>query len=82
MKNREAFDNYLQENYIDANHKGSKTITRSKGAKIIAALEAPESSVCDSHFKHWIKTRGFQLMDYPTLGLKNVLCLPCKNKVL
>ena len=56
MENREAFDKYLQENYIDANHKGIKNITRSKGAKIIAALEAPESSVCDSHFKHWIKT--------------------------
>ena len=82
MENREAFNQYVQENYMDIMHKGSKTITRNKGAKIISALEETEASCCDSHFKHWIKTRGFQLMDYPTLGLRNVLCLPCKNKVI
>ena len=82
MEHQETFDDYLKENYIDNRQKGSKTITRSKGARIIALLEAKEiPGDTDPHFKHWVKIRGFQLMDYPTLGLKNVLCLPCKNKV-
>ena len=82
MDNHEAFDKYLKESYIDIEKKGSKTVTRSKGAKIIALLEDDTSGTSDARFKHWVKSRGFQLLDYPTLGLKNVLCLPCKNKVI
>ena len=35
----------------------------------------------DSHFKYWVKLRGLRLMDYPSLGLKNLLCVPAKATV-
>ena len=31
-------------------------------------------------FKHWIKQRGFSLMNYKVLGLQDVLCLPAKKE--
>ncbi len=35
----------------------------------------------DPKLKFWIKNKGFRLMDYPALGLKDVLCLPAKKTV-
>jgi len=28
---------------------------------------------------HWVKQRTFQLMNYPALGLSNVLCIPAQG---
>lgn len=59
---------------------GSKTITRSKGDRIVSFLTGRSTSE-DAHFRFWVKSRGFKLMDYPALGLKDILCIPVKTKV-
>ena len=58
---------------------GSKTICPSKGDKIISFLSG-ESTGEDTHFRSWVKSCGFRLMDYPALGLKNILCMPANVK--
>ena len=32
-------------------------------------------------FTHWVKQRGFQPLNYPGLGLVNILCTPVNKKV-
>ena len=55
-------------------------VTRSRGAEIATYLAGSVDAVQDAHFKFWVKSRGFKLMDYLVLGLKNVLCLLAKKK--
>ena len=78
---RDIFDQFVREVYIVGDHKKSKTITNEKGKSIIDALSKnPAENHCPK-FKHWIKQRGFSLMNYGALGLKDVLCLPARKKV-
>ena len=34
------------------------------------------SKKVDPHFKHWVKTRKFEIVDLPGLGLQQVLVIP------
>ena len=78
MGELEAFEEFIKCSFVE--HKnGSKVITWSRGAEITAYLSGSKI-VEDAHFKFWVKSRGLKL-DYPVLGLKNVLCLPAKKKV-
>ena len=80
MVDREAFENYIRDTFVQQKKNGSKVMARSRGAEITAHLSGSKESD-DSHFKFWVKSRGFRLMDYPVLGLKKVLCLLAKKKV-
>ncbi|KAL5499548.1 hypothetical protein EMCRGX_G010983 [Ephydatia muelleri] len=42
---------------------------------IVHHLSSPQDKV-DPHFKHWVKSRNFQLADLPGLGLFKVLVIP------
>lgn len=77
---RDAFQEYLQEKFIQGKNAGSKTVTRSKGERVRSFLTG-KSTGEDAHFKFWVKSRAFRLMDYPALGLKDILCMPAKAKV-
>ena len=79
-KHREEFEKFVEESFVKQKKSRSKVITRSRGDKIVTCLKG--LSAADAHFKFWVKSRGFRVMDYPTLGLKDVLCLPVKTKVL
>ena len=59
---------------------GIKTITSTKGDRIISNLSGRYSEE-DAHFRFWVKSREFKLMDYPALGFQNILCMPSKTKV-
>ena len=59
---------------------GSKTITCAKGDQIVAYLLG-RSVDKDAHFRFWVKSCAFQRMDYPALGLKDILCVAAKTKV-
>ena len=74
MVDRAAFQHFVWKNFVETKKNGSKVITRSRGAEITAYLSGSKS-VEDAHFKFWVKSRGFNLVEYPVLGLKNVLCL-------
>ena len=84
MVDRKAFEEYITNSF--EKKKGSKVISREKGKEIAAYLSAAGKDhkvtvKADPHFKFWVKSRGFRLLDYPALGLKNVLCLPAKKTV-
>ena len=76
----EAFQRFVQSEFLDKKKVGSKVITKAKGALITAFL-SEDTAGKDAHFKFWVKSRDFRLMDYPALGLGKVLCLPAKKKV-
>ena len=79
-RHREEFERFVEESFVKEKKSGSKVITRSHGDKIVACLKG--LSAVDAHLKFWVKSRGFRVMDCPTLGLMDVLCLPAKTKVL
>jgi len=75
---KEKFEDFCRDKF--ANGKStSKTITREKGQQITSYLKG-DIPPPDPQFKHWVSKKGFKLLDYPILGLKNVLCLPTKNE--
>ena len=76
MGAHKTFEHYVNEAFRKKAR--SKVIDRSKGAEVVAYLGG-ENAAPDAHFKYWVKCRGFQLMDYPALGLKQVLC-SCQEK--
>ena len=80
MRHREAFEKYIHCNFLQGKKAGSKTVTRSKGDRIVSFLMGRPVEE-DAHFKFWVKSREFKLMDYPALGLSNILCMPAKAKV-
>ena len=57
----------------------SPLMTEEKFQAIRQHLLHPSDKV-DTHFKHWVKKRQFQLMDLPGLGLNQVLVLPNDQK--
>ena len=60
----------------------SKTVSKEKGEKVIKFLKGDLSSAeFDPIFKNWISRKGFKLVDYPPLSLKDVLCVPAKENV-
>ncbi len=79
---REPFDQFIRETYIDADPKKSKTVTREKAAKIIDVIKKNRcAKECCPKFKHWVKQRGFSLVNHGALGLKDVLCLPARTNL-
>lgn len=80
MEHCSAFQKWLATKFPIEKKTGSKVITRSRGEDIRAYLSGATEAK-DAHFKFWVKSRGFRVMNFPALGLKDVLCLPAKTKV-
>ena len=84
---REIFEKFCVEHYGGFRNSSSscpksKTVTRAKGESIVKVLKGNHGpSDFTPQFKHWVKQRGFKLISYQSLGLKDVLCLPAKKKV-
>ena len=72
---REKFEAFCKEKFSTTST--SKTITKEKGEHIKRVLSGEVTSA-DASFKHWVIKKGFKLIDYQLLGLKQVLCLPAK----
>ena len=57
-------------------------MTEEKAQKIKDVLNDVERSDVSKSFKFWVtKKRKFVLLNYPELDLKDVLCLPAKQRV-
>ena len=79
---RKVFERFCAERYGENGCQTSKTIAREKGQKIIRLLRNhPVAEAYSSKFKFWVKQRGFSLINYSPLDLKDVLCLPSKKQV-
>ena len=67
--------------------KGASTkscvLSQEKFDAIVHHLYIVPTRQVDAHFKHWVKSRNFQLADLPGLGLFKVLVIPNEgnNKV-
>ena len=68
MSQKELFEKFLEK---FTKIRGSKVLSKAKGKEIADFLKE-ELANDDAHFKYRVKNRGFQLMDYPTLGLKDI----------
>lgn len=74
---RQKFEDFCKEKFSTVST--SKTITKEK--EHIKRVLNGEDTAADPAFKHWVTKKGFKLIDYPILGLQQVLCLPAKKKV-
>ena len=64
-----SFERFLKSKYLDEKAGStSKVMTKSRGAEIVEFLKGKGEKLCDAHFKFWVKSRGFRVMDYPALG--------------
>ena len=71
---RKVFKTFCAERYGENGCQTSKTIAREKGQKIIRLLpNDPVAEAYSSKFKFWVKQRGFSLINYSPLHLKDVL---------
>ena len=80
MGHREAFEQWLTTKFLCEKKTGSKILTRSRGEEVRLFLSGATGAK-DAHFKFWVKSRGFRVLNFSALGLTNVLCLPAKKKV-
>lgn len=71
---KREFSRYLEVTFLTGKNNGSKTIGREKGAHIVRFLKG-DGCNGDPKLKFWIKQRQFTLLDYPALGLTDVLCV-------
>ena len=80
---KEKFEEFCRLTFIENDSKGgSKAVTRAKGEKIVKLLNKDgDPDDYSPKFRHWVKTRGFQLITHSALGLRNVLCIPAKTNV-
>ena len=81
MVDREAFEEHVKCTFVDQKKNGIKVMPqklRSRDNRLLSGSKEAD----DTHFKFWVKSRGFCLMDYPVLGVKKVLCQLAKNKAL
>ena len=79
LQHERDFEEFLRNMFLSGKNHGSKTIPKEKGVDIVKILKGGDVKV--SKFKFWVKDKQFRLMQYPSLGLKDVLCLPVKKKV-
>ena len=59
----ETFEDYCRMKFIDCDSKGSKAITKAKGEKVIRLLKNQgDLTDCTPKFRHWVKSKKFQLI--------------------
>ena len=78
---QEKFEDYCWATFnIAGENKGSKTITRAKGDKIVKLLSKKGTAEdFTPKFKHWVKSRGFQLITYSALA--SLMFCACQLRV-
>ena len=72
---REMMDKVLQ---TILKSKTSPVLKDDKYEAVINFLKQP-CSCKDKHFRHWVKSKQFQMMDLPGLGIKDAVVIPGKG---
>ena len=73
--NREMMDKVLQS---ILKSKTSPVVKDDKYEAVINFLKHP-STCKDKHFRHWVKSKQFQMIDLPGLGIKDAVVVPGKG---
>ena len=67
-----AFEQYISSKFPSDGKRGTSGVLHAAfGEKVKSCLRDPSS--VDKNFRFLVKKRGFQLLDLPSLGLKDVL---------
>ena len=61
----------------------SKVLSKDKYDQIVSQLSnSASTSNLNPKFRWWIKEKGYQLFNFPEIGLTDVLCVPPKKQVI
>ena len=78
MDQKETFNPFCKERFLEK----CKTLSKQKGEKVVKYLKGDlPAEEYDPVFKHWVSRKGFKLVEYSPLGLKDLLCVPAKEMV-
>ncbi|CAI8012348.1 KRAB-A domain-containing protein 2 [Geodia barretti] len=79
QRHRELFGRFCRQKFHDGGRGCSKTVSSKKRDRIVRYLSNKlEADAVSPHFRFWVKTRGFQLVE---MDGAQVLCLPNKQRV-
>ena len=70
----------MSQKYLQKKANGSIVVTKARADEVKLFLQG-KGRKQDKTFTHWVKRRKFQLINYPALGLSNILCTPVTEKV-
>ena len=77
---KQEFEKFTSERYLQGVVRGSSVVTEAKADEVKLFLHG-KGERGNKSFTHWVKQRGFQLLNYPALGLVNILWTPVSKKV-
>ena len=72
------FQDFLRERFPSDKCRTSGVYHQAFGERVVKALK--DSLSCNKNFRFWIKKKGFKLLDIPSLGAREVLVVPVKEK--
>ena len=73
------FGIFLTEKFSSTNRGTSGVFYKGLGEKIKAAIKDPSS--VDKNLRFFVKKSGFQILNIPSLGARDVLVVPAKQQV-
>ena len=71
---------FMSQKYLQKKANGSIVVTKARADEVKLFLQGKRRKQ-DKTFTDWVKQRKFQLINYPALGLSNILCMPVTEKV-
>ena len=74
---KEKFMEWLNSNLRD----NSLLLTKGEYDEIIKYLKADGKSAFPQRIRRRVASNSYQLMNFPVLGIEDILCIPSKNKV-
>ena len=80
MYDREEFGAFLAEKFSSNDRGTSGVVYRDLGDKIKTVIKDPSS--VDKNLRFFVKKKGFQILNIPSLGARDVLVVPVKEQVL
>ena len=76
---KREFDEYVSERFPPGSKRStSGVIYTAFGKKVAAILKDPTTG--DKNIRFWVRKRGFQLLNLPSLGAQDVLVVPVNTK--
>ena len=73
------FQKYIRSTFpVDGKRNRSAVIHRGFSQRIIGYLKGTPDE--DKAFRHFVKKSGFQLLDLPSAGLRDILVVPVKEE--
>lgn len=81
MYDREKeFGAFLAEKFSSSDRGNSGVVYKDLGDKIKTAIKDPSS--VDKNLRFFVKKKGFQILNIPSLSARDVLVVPAKEQVL